>query len=218
VRNADVTRPGLFARLAMGTAAKAARSCVFGLVAFAAMSGCATDRPFVWLQDLPPIAPIPPDGLIHSRDSIVVGVRDQPTMSGEFVVRDDGGCLLPTIGEVRVNGRTPTDVAAELKARLKDLIVAPMVTVSVAKVAPIRISVVGEVKNPGVFELNRDRTVTGALATAGWVGDFAASDRVFLVRRPPGELRVRFRLAELTTPDPRAAAFALRDGDVIVVE
>jgi len=191
---------------------------VFGLVAFAAMSGCATDRPFVWLQDLPPIAPIPPDGLIHARDSIVVGVRDQPTMSGEFVVRDDGGCLLPTIGEVHVNGRTPTDVPAELKARLKDLIVSPMVTVSVAKVAPIRISVVGEVKNPGVFELNRDRTVTGALATAGWVGDFAASDRVFLVRRPPGELRVRFRLAELTTPDPRAAAFALRDGDVIVVE
>jgi polysaccharide biosynthesis/export protein len=191
---------------------------VLGLVVFAAMSGCATERPFVWLQDLPPIAPIPSDGLIHSRDSIVVGVRDQPTMSGEFVVRDDGGCLLPTIGEVHVNGRTPTEVAAELKARLKDLIVSPMVTVSVAKVAPIRISVVGEVKNPGVFELNRDRTVTGALATAGWVGDFAASDRVFLVRRPPGELRVRFRLAELTTPDPRAAAFALRDGDVIVVE
>jgi polysaccharide export outer membrane protein len=213
-----VTRPGLFARVAMSRAARAARSSLFGLVAFAAMSGCATDRPFVWLQDLPPIAPIPPDGLIHSRDSIVVGVRDQPTMSGEFVVRDDGGCLLPTIGEVHVNGRTPSEVAAELKGRLKDLIVSPMVTVSVSKVAPIRISVVGEVKNPGVFELNRDRTVTGALATAGWVGDFAASDRVFLVRRPPGELRVRFRLAELTTPDPRAAAFALRDGDVIVVE
>jgi protein involved in polysaccharide export with SLBB domain len=179
--------------------------------------GCATERPYVWIHDLPAI-PAPGDGLIHPRDSLVVAVRDQPAMSGEFVVRDDGGCLLPTVGDIHVEGRTPAEVTAELKVRLKDLIVSPSVTVSVSKVAPIRVSVVGEVKTPGVFELNRDRTVAGALAAAGWVGDFAARDRVFVVRRPPGELRVRFPLAELTTPDPRTAAFRLRDGDVIVVE
>jgi polysaccharide export outer membrane protein len=180
-------------------------------------AGCATERPFVWIQDLPPVAN-PGEGLIDARDTIVVAVRDQPTMSGEFVVRDDGGCLLPTLGDVTVKGRSPGEVAAELRARLKDLIVSPAVTVSISRIAPIRVSVVGEVKTPGVVELSRDRSVAAALAAAGWLSDFAARDRIFAVRRGPVQFRVRFRLAEITTPESKTALFRLRDGDVIVVE
>jgi polysaccharide export outer membrane protein len=189
------------------------------LLMLAPVMGCATERPFVWIQDLP-VAPAPHSGpeVIHSRDTIVVTVRDQPTLSGELVVRDDGGCVLPTLGDIRVDGRAPQEIAAELRARLKNVIVNAEVTVSVSRVAPIRVSVVGEVKSPGLYELGRDRTVAAALAIAGWVTDFAAKDRVFVVRRGSDELRVRFRIAEITTPDPSVGRFRLRDGDVVVVE
>jgi polysaccharide export outer membrane protein len=179
--------------------------------------GCATERPFVWVQDLPP-ATGQSTVVIQPRDTIVVHVRDQPAMTGEFIVRDDGGYLQPMLGNVIVDRRTPADVAAEVQTRLAALIVKPQVTVSIARGAPVRISVIGEVKSPGVYELTRDRTVTAALAAAGWITDFAAKDKIFVVRSGDNQTRVRFRSAELTAPDPHAVRFSLRDGDVVVAE
>jgi polysaccharide export outer membrane protein len=185
-----------------------------------ALGACATanDRPFVWVQDLPPV---PPEGaaVIQPRDTIVVHVRDQPTMTGEFLVREDGAYLQPWLGTVTVGQRTTAEVAAELQGRLESLVVKPQVTVSIAKAAPVRVNVVGEVKTPGVYELARDRTVMGALAAAGWLTDFASKDRIFVIRSGGDqEMRIRFRARELTAPDVHSSRFRLRDGDVVVVE
>ena len=188
------------------------------LGASAALAGCATERPFVWFRDLPQAQATAPEtaGVIHPRDLIVVHVKDQPTMTGEFVVREDGGYLQPTLGNVVVAERTPEQVAAELTGRLATLIVKPEVAVSIARTASVRVNVVGEVRTPGAYELTRDRTVAAALATAGWLTDFAARDRIFVVRN--GEQRIRFRAPDLTTPESNSSRFRLRDGDVIVVE
>ncbi|MDB4983734.1 MAG: Polysaccharide export protein [Myxococcales bacterium] len=180
-----------------------------------AVAGCA-ERPFVWIANLPPPDPLL-EAAIHSRDAIMVAVRDQPALSGEFVVREDGGIFIPTIGEVAVNGRLPADVTAELRGRLATLIVKPDVRVSIARVAPIRVNVIGEVKTPATYELNRDRTVTAALAAAGWLTEFANRDRIFVVRHV-GSTRVRFRATDVTSPGPAVARFSLGDGDVVVVE
>jgi polysaccharide biosynthesis/export protein len=203
----DVVRPGFFALLAL-----------LALTVTITMGACATERPFVWVQDLPPANSGEAKAVIQARDTIVVHVRDQPTMTGEFVVRDDGGYLQPMLGNVNVDRRTPADVGAELQGRLESLIVKPQVTVSIARAAPVRVNVVGEVKTPGVYELTRDRTVMGALAAGGWLTPFAAKDRIFVVRPGDKEVRVRFRTQELTAPEPRSPPFHLRDGDVVVVE
>jgi protein involved in polysaccharide export with SLBB domain len=191
-----------------------------GLLAWALVAlpvvGCA-ERSFVWIGDLPVAGPTG-DGLIHSRDTIVVAVRDQASLSGEFVVRDDGGVLIPTVGDIAVEGRSPAQVAGEIGIRLKNVVVNAAVTVSVSKVAAIRVSVIGELKAPGSYELSRDRSVAAALAAAGWLGDFAGKDRIYVLRRGPKDLSVRFRVADITNPGPSTARFRLRDGDVVVVE
>jgi polysaccharide export outer membrane protein len=169
------------------------------------------------VQDLP-AASMPAEEAIHPRDTIVVAVRNQPSMSGELVVRDDGGVMVPTIGDVAVAGRPPSAVAAELRARLNNIVVNPEVAVSVSKVAPIRVSVIGELKAPGSYELARDHGVAAALAAAGWLGDFASRDRIFVVRRGPNDSRVRFRVHDVTNPARSISGFRLRDGDVVVVE
>lgn len=190
---------------------------VLGLVA--AGSGCATtsDRGFVWAQDLPQTTGEGPDA-IHPRDTLSVVVMDQPSMSGEFVVHDDGTYMQPTLGNLMVQGKTPAQVSAELLARLKDMVVNPRVNVSISHVATIRVSVVGEVRTPGSYELNRDRSVAGALAAAGWLTDFASKDRIFVVRQGANQPRVRFPLRDVTAPETRAGQFQLHDGDVVVVE
>jgi polysaccharide biosynthesis/export protein len=181
------------------------------------VASCATERPFVWLQDLPP-GTAEAKAVIQVRDAIVVHVRDQPTMTGEFVVRDDGAYLQPWLGNVNVARRTPEEVATELQTRLEGMVVKPRVTVSISRSAPIRVNVVGEVRTPGVYDLTRDRSLAAALAAAGWITDFAAKDRIFVVRSGDPEMRIRFRAREITAPDPRSTGFRLRDGDVVVVE
>jgi len=185
--------------------------------------GCA-EHPFVWVANLPITAES--QTVIGPRDTLLVLVRNQAALSGEFVVRDDGAYLQPTLGNVQVAGKEAAAVAAELKVRLNGMVVDPEISVAILKFASARVSVVGEVKMPGSYELSHDRGVISALAAAGWLTDFARRDGVFVVRtssrfsnRPPQpEPRIRFRAADLTGAEPHAARFRLLDGDVVVVE
>jgi len=180
------------------------------------IGGCATERPFVWVSDLPNTA-LQAETLVRPRDTLAIVVRDQAALSGEFVVREDGGVLLPTVGEVTAGGRTPSQIVAELQTRLASMFTNPSVTVSITQTAPIRVHVLGEVRTPSSYELTRDRSVTAALAAAGWLTEFADRDRIFVVRHD-SDGRVRFRARDITAPNPAVARFRLNDGDVIVVE
>ena len=179
-------------------------------------SACAHRGPFVWVNDLAADDESLSAG-IQARDSILVETRDQPTMSGEFVVRDDGHFAMPMIGSLRVLGLPPVQAAALVRSRLTGLVVKPDVAVWVAKTAPIRVKVVGQVRAPGSFELVRERGVLGALAAAGWLTDFADKNGIFGLR-VGDRTRIRFRLSDLTTADTQGVRYKLRDGDAVIVE
>ena len=197
------------------------RLAVFGFLAALTLGvaaiGCVTEHAFRWVQDLP-VAP--GDGAtIEARDTILVSVKNQPALSGDFVVGDRGEYSQPTLGAVSVGGKTTTTVAAELQNGLTGVLVKPEVTVSIVKIAAVRVNVVGEVKTPGAYELTRSRGVMSALAMAGWLSEFANKDRIFVIRSDGAALqRIRFRAADLTAGDPHAIGFRLQDGDVVVVE
>jgi polysaccharide biosynthesis/export protein len=183
----------------------------------AAALGCVTEHAFRWVEDLPVV---PSDGgVIEPRDTILVSVRNQPALSGEFVVGDRGEYSQPTLGAVSVGGKTTATVVAELQTLLTGVLVKPEVTVSIIKIAAVRVNVVGEVKTPGSYELTRSRGVMSALATAGWLTEFANRDRIFVIRTEGTALqRIRFRAADLTAAEPHSIGFRLQDGDVVVVE
>jgi polysaccharide biosynthesis/export protein len=202
----------LFVRVARGTVLATVLLALFGSLGL----GCAHNGSYVWVEDLPArsqsIEPV-----IQPRDSLLVEVQKQPTLSGEFVVREDGHYSQPMVGSIRVAGQTPSMAAATISVALKGIVVAPVVSVWISKTTSIRVSVVGEVKTPGTYELTRDRGLLPALALAGWVTEFAHSDRVFVVRVRTNE-RIRFRVLDITTAEPQATQFQLADGDVLVVE
>ena len=186
------------------------------LLAPLAASSCATELPFVWVANVP-VPDMKPDGVIRPRDSIVAVVGAHPDLSGEFTVRDDGGVLYPVIGDVHFGGLSTAEATAALRARISDVVKDPTVSVSISRLAPIKVNVLGEVKSPATYELTRDRSVAAALAAAGWLTEYADRDRIFVVRHE-GDLRVRFRAREITAPDPAVARFRLSDGDVVVAE
>jgi polysaccharide export outer membrane protein len=196
-------------------------SWVLFAVAAACLSsvGCATEQAFVWVQDLPVSDPQPGPPIIGPRDTIVVDVRNQVALSGEFPVGDGGDYRQPSLGPLHVAGKSTQDVKAELEGILKEILVNPQVSVAIIRVGTVRVNVVGEVRTPGAYELSRGRGVLPALAAAGWLNDFANRDRIFVLRgATPQQTRVRFRARELTGAEPHAARFLLQDGDVVVVE
>ena len=195
------------------------RTATWGIACLSAALavGCATESHFVWVDEIPIAAQN--IEAIEPRDTILVSVKNQPSLSGEFLVGEHGNYLQPTLGTLPVAGKTTEALGKELEDRLKNIVVNPEVTVSITKLASIRVNVVGEVRTPGSYELMRGRGVIPALAAAGWLTEFADRNKIFVIRSDAGGTqRVRFRARELTAAEPHATGFRLKDGDVVVVD
>jgi polysaccharide export outer membrane protein len=182
----------------------------------AGLAACSSPGPYVWVNHLTP-QETPDEPLVQPRDTILVEVKNQANMTGEFTVREDGHYTQPLLGSVRVEGATPSAVAQTLSGLLRGMVNDPRVAVWISRPAPIRVNVVGEIKTPGTFELTRDRTVLGALSAAGWLTEFAKKEDIFVVRMSDKQ-RIRFRVSDVTSPTGPATRFRLRDGDAVIVE
>jgi polysaccharide biosynthesis/export protein len=180
--------------------------------------GCAAERPFVWVKDVPAAELQEQNRPIHPADRLFVFVRDQATLSAEYEVREDGSIALPLVGSVPVAGQTRELAAAAIAQRLRGVVASPVVSLSVVLRRPPRVSIVGEVRTPGVYEVGPVGAVVPALARAGGLTEFADDDSIYVVRSAPRPERIRFRFDDLVGGDLRSNAFRLSDGDVIVVE
>jgi polysaccharide biosynthesis/export protein len=118
---------------------------------------------------------------------------------------------------------TLADLAGRLQGRLKAYVVNPVVTVTLEELRPLRVSVLGEVGKPGVYDLDRGSGVLAALAAGGGLTDYAHRDRIYVLRydhraSDPTPTRIRFRWDALSRGERAAATFLLRSGDLVVVE
>lgn len=180
-------------------------------------SGCGSTGPYVWVDALPPSAAGAGEVVIADGDVLNVRVFNQDSLSTRERVRPDGRISIPVIGEIVARGKHPAKLAAEIQERLRDIVKVPSVIVTFEQGADLKVSVVGEVRNAGVFPIEPGSNVLHALAAAGGLSDYADGDRVFVVRKSLPR-RVRFRFSDLRAQDPRSVQFTLQSGDVVVVE
>jgi polysaccharide export outer membrane protein len=191
----------------------------FAVLFTALVAGCAGAGNYVWVQDLArePNAS-PGDYLINVADTVSVKVLNNEAMSTRAKVRSDGRIAVPILGEIDARGKRPSALRAELEARLKEYLNTPSVTVNVEEFAPMTISVLGEVPRPGTFNVDPSATVAQVLANAGGLTEYADRDRIFVVRTQPTRQRVRFTWEAISRGDLPTTGFALRPGDIVVVE
>lgn len=149
-------------------------------------------------------------------DSIHVRVFNQEGMSGTARVRPDGMISLPFVNDIEAAGETPVSLAKHVQTRLKDVLVNPVVTVSVQEVRPLEVPVLGEVQRAGIYRLERGAGVLTALAAAGGLNEFGNREGIFVIR--DGSTRIRFTWRSLQMASKAAAGFQLSPGDVIIVE
>lgn len=194
-----------------------ARNALVAAVVALSVVGCGGTGPYVWVDSLPTSASGGGDVLIADGDVLNVRVFNQEPLSTKERVRNDGRISIPVIGEITARGKRPAQLAAEIQDRLKDIVKVPSVIVTFEAGTELKVSVVGEVRNSGVFQIEPGSNVLHALAAAGGLTDYADGDKVFVVRKSLPQ-RVRFRYADLRSADPKSIAFPLLAGDVVVVE
>ena len=94
-----------------------------------------------------------PEYKIGIDDVLDIAVWNNTTVSRTVPVRPDGKITLPLINEVQAAGLTPTQLRASIMAKLVEYMPTPELSVIVREVHSNKISVLGEVRKAGRYEI-----------------------------------------------------------------
>lgn len=156
-------------------------------------------------------------------DVIKFEVYDNPDLTTVARISADGAILFPLIGEVRIGGKTVSQVAAVISRQLADgYLVNPQITVFVQEFRSKRVVIMGEVNKPGLYELSGPTSLLELISTAGGLtreaGDSATITRGDNPAEAAGvERTVKVDLKALVSAGGNPQATPLRDGDSIFV-
>jgi len=152
---------------------------------------------------------------IGPSDILQIIVWKEPELSREATVRFDGMITVPLLGDLQAAGRTPTQLAESLAARLKQFIEAPRVTVGVSQANSARFYVVGQVTRSGEFPLSGRTTVLQGLALAGGFKEFAKTESIVIVRRDQTVVPINYK--RIADGKDTSQNVQLAPGDTVVV-
>lgn len=101
-----------------------------------------------------------------------------------YLVDNDGNIDFPILGSIRAGGLTTNELKASILEKLKNYLKDPVVTV---RFLNFRVTVLGEVNNPGSFLVANERiSVLDALGLAGDVTPYSDRNQVQVVREENG--------------------------------
>jgi len=120
---------------------------------------------------------------IGPADVLEIAVWQNTLISRTVPVRPDGKISLPVINDVQAAGLTPLQLQSNLNKALAGYIQTPEVSVIVREVHSFNVSVIGQVKTPGRYELTSRVTVLEALAMSGGLTEFADRGAIVILRR-----------------------------------
>jgi polysaccharide export outer membrane protein len=151
-------------------------------------------------------------------DVLNVFIWKHQELSTIVTVRPDGKINYPLIGEIEAKGLTLGEIEERINKQLKQQIQDPQVTVILEATHSFRIFVLGEVMQPGVFDLKGPVTVIQALAMARGFTTFASRNKVFIVNSGRGgEQRIPFSYSTFVQGEDNNQNVMLRPGDTVIV-
>ncbi len=165
-----------------------------------------------------------PDYVIGPGDGLDVFVYLAPELSTtNLPVRPDGRISLPLVPDIVAAGRSPTQLANDITARLRPYVIEPNVTVMVRGFvgAPTQqVRIIGEATQPRTLPYREGMTVVDAIIEARGLTRYAAGNRTEIIRRDaPGATprNLRVRLDDLMRGGDISQDVPLRPGDTIVI-
>jgi protein involved in polysaccharide export with SLBB domain len=161
-----------------------------------------------------------PQYVLRQGDVVQVKVYQEDDLTAVSRIGKEGAITMPLLGSVTVVSNTletATTIIHDLLA--KDYLVSPQVTLNVNEFAKRRFTVLGQVRNPGTFDMPAEDAVSllQAIATAGGYTRIASASKI-TVQRMVGQENKRIKLdAEAMALDKNKKPFEILPDDVIVV-
>lgn len=140
-------------------------------------------------QPPPATADSSKDYVIGPSDVLEIAVWNNEAVSRTVPVRPDGKISLQLINDVQAAGLTPMQLRATLTEALTAYVQNPEISVIVREVHSFKVSVMGEVKEPGRFDLSGRVTVLDVLAMAKGLTEYADKKNIAVLRREAGVTR-----------------------------
>ncbi|MGQ3040036.1 MAG: polysaccharide biosynthesis/export family protein [Brevundimonas sp.] len=155
-----------------------------------------------------------PEYVLYPGDEIEIATPTASELTRTQRIGPDGRVSLPLVGQIMAADRTIAELEADASSAYASQLRRPVVEVTLKTAGPIRVWVGGEVRTPGMIEMNGDLDAYQAIIQAGDFLPTAKQGEVALIRRGPGGVRM-MRAADLRPR--RGEVIALRRGDIIFV-
>lgn len=155
-----------------------------------------------------------PEYVLYPGDEVEIATPTASELTRTQRIGPDGRVSLPLVGQIMAADRTIAELEADASSAFASQLRRPVVEVTLKTAGPIRVWVGGEVRTPGMIEMNGDLDAYQAIIQAGDFLPTAKQGEVALIRRGPGGVRM-MRAADLRPR--RGEVIALRRGDIIFV-
>ena len=161
--------------------------------------------------------------IIGALDEITIFVWRNPELGANVQVRPDGRITTPLITDMVAVGKTPAQLADDIRQALVQYIQDPLVSVMVDRPQGTfsqQIRIVGATERPAAIPYRANMTLLDAMIAVGGLSEFAAGDRARLIRvdRATGQQReYDLRIASLLRRGDVRANVRLEPGDVIII-
>jgi len=158
--------------------------------------------------------------IIGAGDELRVFVWKNPDLSVDVPVRPDGKISTPLVPDAQAQGKTPTELATDLRTALSRYIQDPVVTVLVktfeAPGSASAIRVIGAAVTPKAVPYHAGLTALDVLIEVGGLNTFADGNDAILIRTENnGNRTYALRLADLLRNGEMNANMKLMPGDII---
>lgn len=159
--------------------------------------------------------------LIGAGDRLNIFVWRNPEVSGSFVVRPDGMITTSLVEDIKVTGKTPTELARSIEEILATYLREPIVTVTVnGFVGPFseQIRVIGEAAQPQAINYTQHMTLLDVMIQVGGLTEFANGNDAVLIRIEDGQQeQYTIMIDELLKDGDISANIDMLPGDIIIV-
>jgi polysaccharide biosynthesis/export protein len=153
-------------------------------------------------------------------DQVKLDFYGQPDMDTTTYISDSGELHIALVGAVNVSGLSPALAAQRLEAALRDgkFLVNPHVTVTVIQVRNQRVSVLGNVRQPGQYPVDGNTTILDVIAAAGGTTELAG-DTAYILRPDPSGTRnkITIDLRAMQNSAGQVSLVKLKVGDSVVI-
>jgi polysaccharide biosynthesis/export protein len=154
-------------------------------------------------------------------DSVRITVFQNPDLTTETRVSEQGTITFPLIGEVAIAGLTPSAAEARIAKQLVEgkFLKNPQVSLNVTRVRSRQVSVLGQVAHPGRYPLDdTSSNLSDILAVAGGITPTGDDNVTVMVTRNGKTAKIDVDLATMYRTGDLSRNVRIENGDTIYVQ